>query len=186
MLELFNKYKASGSFTEALMVGRNLFNKNSGNATVFNEYFSLLCFQAQSVANPIAARRQFISQAEVALAFFSENAELDAAQVSEIHAREAQLTAIVKTFNEEINKQNALAADKSSKDNKERLALLEKLYNKLRSLSDKQEFDKVLGQIGSIDNILEKDAFDAPQQEFYTRLTKLCTEVINKKLASDA
>jgi len=183
MLELFNKYKASGFFTEALMVGRNLFNKNSGNADIFNEYFNLLCFQAQNAANTVADRRQFISQAEVALAFYSENTDLNEAKVKEIQAREAQLTGIVKIFNEEIDKQNTLVADKTTKDNNERLHLLEKLNIKLQNLSNKQEFDKVLGQIGSIDNILEKDVFCTSQQERYNQLTKHCTEAINKKLA---
>lgn len=184
MLELFNMYKNSGSYTEALMVGRNLFNKNSSNAIVFNEYFDLLCSQAQSFANAIDERRQFISRAEVALAFFSENVDLNTEQVEKIKAYEAQLTTIVKKFNDEVDKQNALVAAKTSKENNEKLALIEKLYKKLQKLSNKQEFDKALEQIGGIDNIFDKNAFDTPQQERYAQLTKLCTEVINKKLAT--
>lgn len=184
MLELFNKYRDTESYQEALLVGRNLFNKNPGNAAVFNEYFSLLCEQSQSSANTIDSRRQFISQAEVALAFFSENAELDAARVEEIKSFEGKLTTIVNAFNEEVDKENALAADKTSKENNDGLALLEKLRDKLRGLSNKQEFDKVLGQIGDIDNVIDKDAFDTQQQERYSNLTKTCTETINMKLAA--
>ena len=184
MIELFMEYKNSSSYTEALLLGRNLFNKNPDNITIFNEYFNLLCLLASDASNSITDRRQYISQAEVCLAFFSENAELDKAAVEDIKIREKKLTTLVSAFNDEVDKQNAAMVKEAERLNDEKLTLLEKLVNKLQNTTEQKEFDKVVGQIGDIDNILGKDSLDKPRQERYTRLTQRCTGIIKEKMSA--
>lgn len=49
MLSLFEKYKNDGKITEALLVGRNLFNRNSGDEIIFSAYFEYLCTLAETL-----------------------------------------------------------------------------------------------------------------------------------------
>ena len=73
MLSLFEEYKNNGKITAALLVGRNLLNRHPGNKEIFSAYFSYLCMLAETLPS-FADRRDFAEQANVALAFYSENA----------------------------------------------------------------------------------------------------------------
>lgn len=68
MLSLFEKYKNDGKITEALLVGRNLFNRNSGDEIIFSAYFEYLCTLAETLPS-LSDRINFAEQASVALAF---------------------------------------------------------------------------------------------------------------------
>ena len=75
MLTLFNKYKNAGNISEAVLIGRNMLNRDPANQEVFSLYYDFLCLQAESVPS-IDEKRDFAGQANIALAFFSENVNL--------------------------------------------------------------------------------------------------------------
>lgn len=181
MLELFNKYKDSGKIAEALLIGQNLFNRNPNSQEVFNEYFTYLCTLAETLPS-LADRQHFAEQANVTLAFFTENAELTDKIITDImeyqHRLDAILDEIGKTQKEKLDSENA-AIDAHNSD------CLKKLYalkDSLQQTVSQDEFDDVLAQIGKIDSEIDKDSLNDEQSGIYETLTKEHTELISAKM----
>ena len=76
MLELFNSYKDAGKLSEALLVGRNIFNRKPDNDEIFDVYYSFLCTLAETLPS-IVDRSHFADEASMVLAFYTENAVLN-------------------------------------------------------------------------------------------------------------
>ena len=181
MLELFNRYKDAGKISEALMVGRNAFNRNPDSAEIFDAYYSYLCTLAETLPS-CADRSHFADQAGVALAFYSENAILTETVVSDVMAYQSRLDAIC---SEIANVQQA----KTEKENEEirhhNSECLKKLYalkDKLQAVSSQADFDTILAQIGHVDAEIVKDGFTSEQSDTYNALTKDHTELISSKM----
>lgn len=184
MLELFNSYKDAGKISEALMVGRNAFNRNPDNAEIFDSYYSYLCTLAETLPS-FADRSHFAEQAGVALAFYSENAILTETVVSDVITYQSRLDAIC---GEIANDQQA-KADKEKKEiehhNSECLEVLFTLKDKLQAVStqkDFEDFDAILAQIGQVDAEIVKDGFTHEQSAIYDALTKDHTDLISSKM----
>ena len=64
MLSLFEKYINENRITEAILVGQNMLNKNPGDKTVFDAYFSFLCKLAETLP-ALEERKQFVDQANI-------------------------------------------------------------------------------------------------------------------------
>lgn len=181
MLELFNTYKNAGKISQALMVGRNAFNRNSDNAEVFDAYFSYLCTLAETLP-ALADRSHFVDQANVALSFYIENADLTESVVGDIMEYRSRLDTIY----------NAIAKDQQERSEKQRKEIehhnsecLKELYtlkDKLRTTSSKKEFDELLGQIGDVDAKIDKESFTKEQSDTYDSLTKEHTDLISSKM----
>lgn len=181
MLTLFHQYKDSNRITEAVLVGRNLFNRNSGREDVFTEYFDLLCSLAENLPS-LAERKEFAGQASVALAFFSENAELSETVVDRITACEQRLDAIGASIAEVEQKRAEDHAAKIKAENSTCIKGLYDLKNSLRSATAQEQFDKVLLQISEIDQKIDKAALTPEQAAHYDSLSKSCTELISEKM----
>ena len=110
MLTLFNCYKDAGKISEALLIGRNVFNRNPGNAEIFDAYYSYLCTLAETLPS-FADRSHFSDQASVVLAFYTENAVLTESIVADIMEYQSRLDAI---YSEIGNVQQAKKSRKSS------------------------------------------------------------------------
>lgn len=181
MLELFNTYKNAGKISQALMVGRNAFNRNSDNAEVFDAYFSYLCTLAETLP-ALADRSHFADQANVALSFYIENADLTESVVGDIMEYRSRLDTIY----------NAIAKDQQERSEKQRKEIehhnsecfkeLYTLKDKLRTTSSKKEFDELLGQIGDVDAKIDKESFTKEQSDTYDSLTKEHTDLISSKM----
>lgn len=181
MLELFNTYKNAGKISQALMVGRNAFNRNSDNAEVFDAYFSYLCTLAETLP-ALADRSHFVDQANVALSFYIENADLTESVVGDIMEYRSRLDTIY----------NAIAKDQQERSEKQRKEIehhnsecLKKLYmlkDELRAVSSKEKFDELLGNVGHIDAEIDKESFNQKQSKMYDALTKEHTDLISSKM----
>lgn len=181
MLELFNTYKNAGKISQALMVGRNEFNRNSDNAEVFDAYFSYLCTLAETLP-ALADRSHFADQANVALSFYIENAVLTESVVDDIMAYQSRIDsiygAIAKDQQEKADKQR----NEIQHHNSECLKNLYTLKDKLRTASSKEEFDELLIQIGRVDAKIDKESFTEEQSDTYDTLTKEHTDLISSKM----
>ncbi|WP_418702908.1 hypothetical protein [Anaerotignum faecicola] len=181
MLELFNRYKDAGKISEALMVGRNMFNRNPDNAEFFDAYYSYLCTLAETLPS-FSDRSHFAEQASVALAFYTENAILTESVVSDITAYQFRLDNICG----EIDNIQQEKTEKETKEiehhNSECLKNLYALKNKLQRVSNQVEFDVILAQIGQVDAEIIKDNFTHEQSDSYNALTKDHTELISSKM----
>lgn len=181
MLTLFNSYKDAGKISEALLVGRNAFNRNPGNSEVFVAYYSYLCTLAETLPS-IADRTRFADQASIALAFYNENVMLTEDCVIEILKHQARLDAIY----EEINCTQKAKADKEQQNiehhNFECLKKLYALKDKLQTATTQEEFDAILIQIGQSDSAIFKDRLTKEQSDSYDALTKDHTDLISSKM----
>lgn len=81
---LFDKYMQEGKISEALLVGQNMFNKDSGNTEIFKKYVGVLLKLASDYHAPIAVCSNYCDKAELAIEFYAENTELTEAVIAEI------------------------------------------------------------------------------------------------------
>lgn len=181
MLTLFNNYKDAGKISEALMVGRNALNRNPGNAEIFDAYYSYLCMLAEALPS-FADKVHFADQANVVLAFYTENAVLSESVVADIMRCQSRLEAISSEIEKErqkrIDKENMEIERHNSKCLKKIYALKDKLY----TVSAQKNFDALIAQIGQVDAEIDKDRLTSEQSSTYDALTKACTDLISSKM----
>lgn len=181
MLELFNTYKNAGKISEALLIGRNAFNRNPDNAEVFDAYFSYLCTLAETLPS-FADRFHFSDQANVALSFYAENAALTEAVVGDIKAYQDRLEKICNTIYKEQQERADKQRQEKENHNSECLKKLYMLKDELRTVSSKEKFDELLGNVGHIDAEIDKESFNQKQSKMYDALTKEHTDLISSKM----
>lgn len=181
MLKLFNDYKNAGKIAEALLTGRNMFNRNPQNEEVFTAYYTYLCTLAETLPS-LADRQNFAEQANVALAFFTENVELTEKIVNDIMAHQQRLNGIFDEIRKIQNEKSSAEQIKTESYNSDCLKKLYNLKDLLQRASSQKEFDDVLVQIGKVDSEIDKDSFNADQNGVYDTLTKEHTELISIKM----
>ena len=181
MLTLFNNYKNSGKISEALLVGRNIFNRNPNDAEIFDAYYSYLCTLAETLPS-FDDRVHFADQANVALAFYTENAILTESVVNEIASYQIRLDTIYDEI--EKTKQTLIGKDKQEIEshNSDCLKKLYTLKDKLQTVSSQTDFDTVLAQIRLVDEEIIKDGLTTDQSNTYDTLTKEHTDLISDKM----
>lgn len=181
MLSLFEEYKSNNMIAEALMVGHNLFNKHPGNEEVFTAYFSFLCSLAETMPS-FADKMNFAEQADVALAFYTENAALTKASVEAIGRDKSRLVAIYESL--DATKAEKVAAEQAAVEqhNSECLKKLYALKDALQGAKTQSEFDNLLLQVGKLDEDIDKAAFTEEQDSIYQSLTKEHTDLISAKM----
>lgn len=181
MLSLFEKYKNDGKITEALLVGRNLFNRNSGDEKIFSAYFEYLCTLAEILPS-LADRINFAEQASVALAFYSENAELTSESVDALSGQQQRIDGILSEIESTKAKRVADERAEIEAHNSECLKKLYSLKDEMHRATTQDEFDKILVKIGETDTAMDKDEFTDEQSSIYKSLTKGHTELISEKM----
>ncbi|WP_277259106.1 hypothetical protein [Phascolarctobacterium succinatutens] len=181
MLSLFEKYKNDGKITEALLVGRNLFNRNSGDEIIFSAYFEYLCTLAETLPS-LADRINFAEQASVALAFYSENAELTSESVDALSGQQQRIDVILSEIESTKAKRVADERAEIEAHNSECLKKLYSLKDEINRATTQDEFDKILVKIRETDTTMDKDEFTDKQSSIYESLTKEHTELISEKM----
>lgn len=181
MLELFDRYREAGKLIEAVLVGRNLFNRAPSDEKVFAGYYDLLCQLAENLPS-FAEREDFAGQAGIALAFFSENVEINEEAVAKIAEYRARLDAIEEKLHDEAA-QREQAEEKAVKArNGEKLKALYKLCGTLRCSAEQADFDRLLLEMREIDCGIDQDDLTEEQRKDYETLTKTMTELVSEKM----
>lgn len=181
MLNLFNEYKNSGRISEALLVGRNVFNRNPENCEVFSAYFSYLCTLAETLPSFID-KCNFAEQANIALAFYSENAELTREAVEAIAAQQQRINVIFKKLDEIKTEKSENERAMVESHNANCLKELLSFKDSLKHSSTQEEFDELLIKLGQIDSTIEKESFTNEQSSIYDSLTKDHSTLISEKM----
>ena len=181
MLSLFNSYKSANKITEAVLVGRNLFNRNPQSQEVFAAYFDYLCMLAETLPNP-ADRQDFAAQAGVSLAFYSENADLNEDLVALIASYQQRLSAIIEALAVVEQEARSIAISEVQTSNDKNLKSLYQLKDALHNASTHEQFDKTLVEISTIDGKINKNALNDEQNNAYDALTKEHTDIISSKM----
>lgn len=181
MNPLFLKYKNSGKITEALLVGRNMVNKNPGDDEGVSEYVDLLLSLAEKLPS-LNERKTFVGQANVTLSFYEENAELTPEVIEKIAEYRNRLGAIAVTID---NEENAKANDGLRQIQTENGRLIKELFSikqKISNAKKKEEFDKSLQDISLIDSKIEHDYLTDDQKALYDQLNRECSDIISSKM----
>lgn len=181
MISLFKKLKEAGKISEALLVGRNIFNRNPGNAEVFDEYFSYLCTLAETLPS-LADRTEFANQASIVLSYFIENTDITEDKIADILTYQMRLNTIFS----ELEKTQQNLAEKELNErlqhNSKSLVELYTLKDKMQALSNQKELDEILSRIRQIDATIDKEIFNQEQNDAYEDLTKSLTDLISTKM----
>ena len=181
MLSLFENYKSEGKITEALLVGRNLFNRNPADEQIFSAYFAYLCTLAETLPS-FADRSNFAEQANVVLAFYTENAILTSDTVEALSQHQKRIDEIyseIENTKAERIKSERIAIESHNSD------CLKELYalkDTLQRATAQEEFDDVLSKVGKLDNDINKNVLTDEQSAVYDTLTKDITELISVKM----
>lgn len=181
MLQLFNDYKNSGRLFEALLVGRNAFNRDPSNADIFDAYYSYLCSLAESLPS-YDDRTRFAEQANVALAFFSENADLSEAVVERIQTYQERIDTIYRALSDYQRETLESQQQQIAQQNSDALKQLYLLKDKLQGSTTQEEFDAALVEISKIDVNIIKENLSEEQRIAYDSLTKDHTDLISQKM----
>ncbi len=181
MADLFDEYKNDGKVMEALLVGRNMVNKDPGNYELVSKFLDLIISLAENLPS-IEERKGYISQAEVTLSFFEENADLTKELIDNISTYVARIndvkSAIIEFERNQRSNEMALIESENAKQ-------IKKLYGikqRIIEAKSQEEFDKLLQEISIIDGSIKHDYLTEEQTGHYDQLNRDCSESISQKM----
>lgn len=181
MLELFNEYKNAGKVREALLIGRNMVNKNPSDFELFQAYIDWLLFLAEELP-ALEDRRQFLSQANVTLAFFEENADITKDLIREISVYQDKIDALMQSIEVETAEREKAAIVEIQTKNDD---LIKRLYQERQNLitvKTQDALDDELLKIKSLDEQIDSEYMTEEQMFHYTQISKKCTDDISDRM----
>ncbi len=179
---LFDKYMQEGKISEALLVGQNMFNKDSGNTEIFKKYVGVLLKLASDYHAPIAVCSNYCDKAELAIEFYAENTELTEAVIAEIIKKRNYIYEIRLGLDAREKEESREFFNKKIEENDKTLEFLLKLKHRLGKVTQKAEFDKVLGQIQQLDEVLDKEYLTEHQETEYQKISRECAGLVDIKM----
>lgn len=182
MNSLFEKYKKEDKIIDALLVGKNMLNKNPEDHECFTAYVNYLIDLVENKSQNIEEKRAFIGQAYATVSFYEENAKITPDVIKEIH----EIRDKIGKLENEIYKEEEKRAEDGSRQIKEKnddhIKELFRTKEKIDRAKSNEEFDNYLKDIGLIDEQIEHEYLDDKQKNQYDELNKECTEIISKKM----
>ena len=166
---------------DAYLVGKNLFNQHPSDEDIFLKYFDFLCKFA-SYPIIIDERKFYANEADIVLAFFTENVKISEARLQLIKSCKSKLENIIKEI---ISLENTIAQkalEEIQQENSEELNKLVELKGQLLSASTKMKFDSLLQSVQKSESTLEKKYLSPEQKELYDTLTSEYSKVVSDKL----
>ncbi len=181
MTDLIAKLKSEGNFIDAYLVAKNTLSRNIGNIAAFNEFIEI-ALEIAAYDIVFDERKQYVSDANTALAMFAESVEMDEDVIS-----------LIKETRVKINKvtQQVLIAEqayidginrKTQDENTEYLNKLVQIYNEIKAAKTQKEFDVALGHVSEVEALLNKNAFSAEQEATYDKLTQQYSQAISSQM----
>ena len=181
MLQMFNDCKDTGKIMDALLIGRNMVNRDPGNHETFHAYFDYLCTLAENLP-ALEDRQRFAEQASVSLAFYSENANLTEDLIVQINEYQQRVDTVFEENIVKFQQRAAVETEELQSRNSECLKKIYSLKDALSRTASQKEFDAVLGEIGQVDGEIDKDNLTKEHNRTYETLTKELTDLISAKM----
>ena len=181
MIDLFNKYKNAGNIDETLLVGRNMVNKYPDDFESFHVYMDFLLMLAEKLP-VISERNSFLQQANIVLAFFEENANLDSELIIVLGRYKNRIADIADSINTEEDEKIEIQLKEIQRSNNQQIKELYALNQELIAVNTQDAFDNTLNDIGLADSRIEHDYLTDEQQKHYDQLNKSCAADISKKM----
>lgn len=181
-MELFTLLSSKDSTKkDALLVGKNIFNQHPSSESIFNNYFNYLC---QLASDPITTdeRKFYANEADIALAYFSENVKMTENTLLQIKECKALLEKII---NDIIGAENTIAQDVLKEIQNSNTGELNKLVDlkaRLLTTSTNTEFDSLLHEVQKCESNIDKKYLSKEQNEQYDALTAEYSSLINDKM----
>lgn len=181
-IELFLSLSQNDSTKkDAYLVGKNLFNQRPSSEDIFNSYFNFLCKLA-SYPITIDERKFYTNEADIALAYFTENVIISENTLQVLKESKAQLESIISDI---ISVETTMVQDtlkEIQSKNSIELSNLVDLKGRLFFTSNKADFDSILYSVQQSENNINKMHLTQEQNELYDTLTAEYSSIVNDKL----
>lgn len=181
MLSLFKSYKEAGKVNEALLVGRNMVNKQPGNSELVSEYVEYLLYLTEMLPS-IEDKKSFLQQASVTMSFYEENVDLNNETLKIIFDLRNNIAELEKNINLLETAANKKMLNKIRSSNNDRIRELYLLKASLKNSKEKDSFNKALNKISKIDSKIDHDYLTDEQENNYNQLNKEFTDIISQKM----
>jgi len=178
---MFDKLDKENRIWDAHIVAKNAYNRDLANQEAFGNYIDF-CLKVSHYPIELNNRKFFLSEAETALTFFSENAEMNEVILDLILSYRGKIFETVEEIRGVESKQEADRYNDIEKSNSDILAELSKLKGDVFSAKNQEEFNRYLIEIEQKERDLDKGALNDEQNRLYNTLTKDFSEQISSKM----
>lgn len=181
MSELVKKLQKEGRFVDAYIVAKNALSKDIGNAELFQNFIDL-ALEIAMYDIIFDERKQYVSDANSALALFAENVDMSEAALEMIKQAKERVTETFLAVCQAEEVYFAQQAESVREKNSELLNQLVDIYNRIKSAKDQSQFEKILSEVTQVEAQLAKEVFSANQQTSYEMLSKSFSQAISEKM----
>ena len=145
MISLFKEYKDKGQIEEALLIGRNMISKEPSNYEYLSQFLDLLFNLAESL-DLLEDKIAFVTQADIALTFFEENAELSIEIINNILAYRLKINNLKAVIAETEKMQNDAKAAAIEEENDKQILNLYNMNKRIKETDKEEEFEVVFNR----------------------------------------
>lgn len=181
MLDLLRKYVEEYDIDKAIVIGRNLINRDPNDKEAVKCFLDFL-FELADTLPVLDERKAFLNQGKMILSFVEENAELDSEYLDWIISYSEKTSEIEKKIidaeNEKINK----IVSEIEMSNNKALMKIHELCDALKLVTTQERFDELMKEFIEIDRGIEKDYLTKMDQQQYDQLSKLCSDTISERM----
>lgn len=184
MIQMIKKmcdYAQIGNFREALIIGQNLFARNSSDPEIFRAYADVL-ESVMKAENKSDGKMRYFQQLSAALTVFSEAVSMDDSTVAFIMKQEDRLAKLLDGIQQLRNQEEREFVKQKVMKNDNILSKISATMNTLKTATDKAAFDTVLRQIQQYDSAIDKNYLTNRQKELYESVTKQCSKIVDIRL----
>ena len=178
---MFEKLEKENRIWDAHLVAKNAYNRDLANQETFEKYIDF-CLKVSLYPIELTSRKFFLTEADTALTYFSENALMTDAVLDKILSYRKNIVETAEAIKEIENKQETEAIKKIEKNNSDVLTELAKLKGQVFSAKNQKEFDGYLIQIEKTEREIDKNNLTDKQNGMYNALTKEFSELISSKM----
>ena len=181
MDDLVTKLKADGNFIDAYLVAKNILSRNISDTTAFKNYIDL-ALEIASYNIVFAERKQYVSEANTALAMFSEAANIDEAILALIKETRKRICTATESILEQEQEYLDEMKRKAEDKNTDLLNKLVQIYQQIQNAKTQKQFDAALLQVTEVESAMDKSAFSKEQSITYEKLTQKYSELISRQM----
>ena len=181
MDDLLTKLRSNGNFTDAYLVAKNILSRNISDTTAFKNFIDL-ALEIASYNIVFDERKQYVSEANTALAMFSEAANIDEAILALIKETRKRIRTVTESILEEEREYLDEIKRKIEDKNTELLNELVQIYQQIQNAKTQKQFDAALSQVAEVETAMDKSAFSTEQSITYEKLTQKYSELISRQM----
>ena len=174
-------YAVRGKFREALILGQNLFARNSSDLEIFKAYVSVL-ESVMKNENSSDGKMRYFHQISATLTVFSEAVNMDNTMIEFVMSQEDRLGMLFDEIQQIRKQEERNFIKKKIVANDGVLSKLPNIIEKLKTAPEKSSFDATLQQIQQYDAMIDKSYLSDRQKELYNSITQQCSKIVDFKL----